>query len=64
VTYNSDCCGFSMQYRRFEIEPRRQEYRFALAISNIGTFGSLKRQERIFLESRIVPSALRSINRP
>ena len=49
VTYNTDCCGFSVQYRRFNLGARDESmYRFSFAISNIGTFGSLNRQERMF----------------
>jgi LPS-assembly protein len=49
VTYNTDCCGFSVQYRRFNFGTRNEnQFRLAFAISNIGSFGSLKRQERIF----------------
>ncbi|MEQ1885093.1 MAG: LPS assembly protein LptD [Bryobacteraceae bacterium] len=54
TTYNTDCCGLSLQYRR---QPRfdptgflyyDNQFRLAFAISNIGSFGTLKRQERIF----------------
>jgi LPS-assembly protein len=52
VTYNTDCCGLSFQYRRF---PRfgpnpgyENQFRIAFAVANIGSFGTLKRQERIF----------------
>ena len=49
VTYNTDCCGLSLQYRRINIGTRDEsQIRVAFAISNIGTFGTLKRQERIF----------------
>jgi len=49
VTYNTDCCGFSVQYRRFDLGQRNEnQFRVAFAVSNIGTFGTLKRQERIF----------------
>jgi LPS-assembly protein len=50
ITYNTDCCGFSVQYRRFDLVGTRNEnqFRVAFAVSNIGTFGTLKRQERIF----------------
>jgi LPS-assembly protein len=49
ITYNTDCCGFSVQYRRFAFGTRYEnQFRVAFAISNIGTFGTLKRQERIF----------------
>ena len=49
ITYNTDCCGLSVQYRRFDLGTRNEnQFRVAFAVSNIGTFGTLKRQERIF----------------
>jgi LPS-assembly protein len=49
VSYNSDCCGLSMQYRRFNFGTRNEnQFRVAFAVANIGSFGTLKRQERIF----------------
>lgn len=49
ITYNTDCCGMSVQYRRFAIGTRNEnQFRVAFAVSNIGSFGTLKRQERIF----------------
>lgn len=49
VTYNTDCCGFSVQWRRFELGTRNEnQFRVAFAVSNIGSFGTLKRQERVF----------------
>lgn len=49
VTYNTDCCGVSVQYRRFNLGARDETfYRFSFTISNIGTVGSLPRQERMF----------------
>jgi LPS-assembly protein len=49
VTYNLDCCGLSAQYRRFSFGTRNEnQFRIAFAIANIGSFGTLKRQERIF----------------
>ena len=47
VTYNTDCCGFSIQYRSLGFRNDNQ-FRVAFAISNIGSVGTLKRQERIF----------------
>lgn len=48
VTYNTDCCGFSVQFRRLNWNNRDDyQYRVALAIANIGSFGTLRRQERI-----------------
>ena len=49
VTYNTDCCGFSVQYRRYNIGLRDESrYTFAFAIANVGTFGTLKKQDRLF----------------
>jgi LPS-assembly protein len=49
VTYNTECCGFSVEYRRFNFGARDDtSYRFAFSIANIGTFGNLKKQERLF----------------
>jgi len=49
VTYNTDCCGLSVQYRRFGLGTRNEnQFRLAFSIANIGSFGTLKRQERLF----------------
>ncbi|MEO8726435.1 MAG: LPS assembly protein LptD [Acidobacteriaceae bacterium] len=50
TSYNWDCCGLSFEYRRFSLGTVRNEsqYRFAFTLANIGTFGNLKRQERLF----------------
>src|SRR5207302_797823 len=49
VTYNTDCCGFSMQYRRIAWGIRDEtRYTVAFAVANLGTFGSLKKNERLF----------------
>ena len=49
ATYNTDCCGISTQYRRFAFGTRNEnQYLVSFAVSNVGTFGTLKRQERIF----------------
>lgn len=49
ITYNTDCCGFSVQYRRFGFANRSEnQFRFSLTIANIGAFGTLRKQERLF----------------
>lgn len=49
ASYNTDCCGFSFQLRRFNIGIRDEnQYLFSFSVANIGTFGSLQKQERIF----------------
>jgi LPS-assembly protein len=49
ITYNTDCCGFSVQYRRSSYGPiNENQFRLAFAVANIGSFGTLKQQERLF----------------
>jgi LPS-assembly protein len=50
TSYNWDCCGVSIEYRRFALGAVRNEnqFRFAFSLANIGTFGNLRRQERLF----------------
>ena len=49
ITYNTDCCGWSLQFRRFAFGTRNDnQFRLAFAIANIGSFGTLKKQERLF----------------
>ena len=50
MAYNWDCCGLSFEYRRFSLGQVRNEnqYRFAFTLANIGSFGNLKRQTRLF----------------
>ena len=50
TAYNWDCCGFSVEYRRFALGSVRNEnqFRFNFALANIGSFGNLRRQEKLF----------------
>lgn len=50
VSYNGGCCGLSVEYGRFNLATVRSEnqFRVALILANIGTFGNLRRQEKIF----------------
>ena len=50
ASYNWDCCGLSFEYRRYELGSIRNEnqFRFSFTLANIGAFGNLKRQERIY----------------
>jgi len=49
VTYNTDCCGFSVQYRRWNIGVRDEtNLTFSFAIANVGSVGSLKKNDRLF----------------
>ncbi|PYX33865.1 MAG: hypothetical protein DMG80_04415 [Acidobacteria bacterium] len=50
ITHNWDCCGLSVEYRRFALGLVRNEnqFRFAFSLANVGAFGNLKRQERLY----------------
>src|SRR5450756_67625 len=52
VTYNTDCCGISVQFRSVNIGSNvgsRSEFRVAFAVANISTpLGNLKKQDRMF----------------
>lgn len=50
VQYNWDCCGLSVEYRKYELGQVRNEnaYRFNFTLANIGTAGNLRRAERLF----------------
>ncbi len=50
VSWNGSCCGIGFEFRRLALGPLRSEnqFRVALMIANIGTFGNLRRQEKIF----------------
>jgi LPS-assembly protein len=60
TTYNWDCCGISILYRRFQLgNPeaaatisnaflrKENQFRATFSLANVGNFGNLKRQERI-----------------
>ena len=49
ASYNTDCCGFSVQLKQFHLGIRNEnQYLFSFSIANIGTFGSLQKQDRNF----------------
>lgn len=49
VTRNWDCCGVSVQYRRLHYGIISNDvYQFSFSISNIGSFGTLRKQESLF----------------
>ncbi len=50
ASYNGGCCGLSVEYGRFNLATVRSEnqFRVGLILANIGTFGNLRRPEKIF----------------
>jgi LPS-assembly protein len=49
LTYNTDCCGLSVQYRRFDFGIRNEtQFLVSFSVANFGSFGTLRKQERLF----------------
>ena len=49
ATYNTDCCGISVQIRRLDFGTRvENQYLMSFTVANIGSVGNLKKQERVF----------------
>ncbi len=50
ASYNLDCCGLTVEWRRFAFGRARNEnqWRVAVSFANIGTFGNIKKRERLF----------------
>lgn len=50
TSYNWNCCGLSMEYRKYELGSVRNEgaFRFSFTLANIGTAGNLRRAQRLF----------------
>jgi LPS-assembly protein len=50
VSYNFGCFALDFEYRRFALGSLRREnqFRVALSLANVGTFGNLKPRERLY----------------
>jgi LPS-assembly protein len=50
TTYNWNCCGLSVEYRKYNLGTIRDEgaYSFNFTLANIGTAGNLRRAESLF----------------
>ncbi|HEV2116647.1 MAG TPA: LPS assembly protein LptD [Terriglobales bacterium] len=50
ANYNFNCCGLTFELQRFALGLVRNEnqYRFAFSLANVGTFGNLRRVQRLF----------------
>jgi LPS-assembly protein len=50
TSYNSNCCGFSVEYRRYNLGVIRNESEesFSFTLAGVGSAGNLKRAERLF----------------
>jgi LPS-assembly protein len=50
TSYNWDCCGVSVEYRKYELGSARNEnvYRFNFTLANIGSAGNIRHSEQVF----------------
>jgi LPS-assembly protein len=49
VAYNWDCCGLALELREFNVGARvENQWRFTFSLKNVGSFGNLRKQERLF----------------
>jgi len=49
VGYNFDCYGLSLEWVQFKLGVRvESRIRFSFSLKNVGTFGNIRRQDRIF----------------
>jgi LPS-assembly protein len=53
LSYNFGCFAINVEYQYYNLGPLRREdqFRVALALANVGTFGNLRPRERLSLES-------------
>jgi LPS-assembly protein len=50
TSYNWNCCGVSVEYRKYELGTARNEnvYRFNFTLANIGSAGNIRHSDQIF----------------
>ena len=49
LAYNWDCCGVALEFRQVDFGARNEsQFRFSFSLKNIGSFGNLRKQERLF----------------
>jgi LPS-assembly protein len=50
ASYNWNCCGVSVEYRKYELGTARNDngYRFNFTLANIGSAGNLRHSDQVF----------------
>lgn len=58
ATYNWDCCGLTMGYRRFQLGSVRDEtqYLYSFTLANFGSVGDIRRSNTIFRDPTLPPA--------
>ena len=58
TTYNWDCCGLTVGYRRFELGTIRNEtqYLYSFTLANFGAVGDIRRSTSVFRDPALPPA--------
>ncbi|MDE3148964.1 MAG: LPS-assembly protein LptD, partial [Acidobacteriota bacterium] len=58
ATYNWDCCGLSVGYRRFQLGSVRDEtqYLYSFTLANFGNVGDIRRSNSVFRDPSLPPA--------
>ena len=58
ATYNWDCCGLTLGYRRFELGSVRNEtqWLYSFTLANFGSIGDIRRSNSIFRDPALPPA--------
>jgi LPS-assembly protein len=58
ATYNWDCCGLTVGYRRFQLGSVRDEtqYLYSFTIANFGSVGDIRRANSVFRDPALPPA--------
>jgi LPS-assembly protein len=58
ATYNWDCCGLSVGYRRFQLGSVRDEtqYLYSFTLANFGSVGDIRRSNSVFRDPALPPA--------
>ena len=58
TTYNWDCCGLTLGYRRFQLGSVRDEtqYLYSFTLANFGSVGDIRRTNSVFRDPSLPPA--------
>jgi LPS-assembly protein len=58
ATYNWDCCGLTLGYRRFQLGSVRDEtqYLYSFTLANFGSVGDIRRSNSVFRDPTLPPA--------
>jgi len=58
TSYNWDCCGLTVGYRRFQLGTVRDEtqYLYSFTLANFGSVGDIRRSNSVFRDPALPPA--------